>query len=74
MSKNNDMQCLLIPDSMWEWGWTIEWLGWRRMLWLAIQLDFHTKQAGFVFFGLLVSYGLRLKPFKFQNCPYKESR
>lgn len=62
-SRDDDPQCLDFSHlSLWEWGWTVEWLGWKRMLWLAFQIDFATQNVGGVFFGLMVCYGRRLKP------------
>lgn len=49
----------------WEmrWGWTVEWLGWKRMLWLAFQIDFSSKCIGGVFFGLMIMFGKNKLPF-----------
>jgi hypothetical protein len=48
----------------WEmrWGWTVQWMGWKRMLWLAFQIDFSSKFIGGVFLGLSIGYGKNKLP------------
>ena len=44
-----------------EWRWDMLWLGWRRCLWLAVQIDLKYYVVSIVFFGLAVSWGRQLK-------------
>ena len=58
-------------DSMfgYRWGWNFSWLGWGRMLWLAIQLDLQSRcpTFGVVLFGLRISYGWHLDTSRLTN-------
>ena len=43
-----------------RWGWKCEWYGWRRVLWLAVAIDFRLQLVYIVLFGFALSYGRHL--------------
>jgi hypothetical protein len=51
-------------NDLFMYGWTIEWSGWRRMIWFGLQIDL-SNSPGFavVLFGLIAMYGkTKLRP------------
>lgn len=40
-----------------RWGFEFDWVGIRRCLWWAFQIDFWNLTIGVIFFGLYISWG-----------------
>lgn len=43
-----------------KWGFDYQWLGWRRCIWFAFQIDLNRSVIAIVFLGLLLSYGRKI--------------